>query len=96
MKQNIMGLFFTLTIIAALCSCKKETALPAETPVTQLVKEKLQDWYTAQTAKGQPDGDKIKFFLNAGTPEWENAVLHPLLLAVIKVGCINFWLPVQP
>jgi hypothetical protein len=73
MKQNILGLFLTLTIAAALFSCKKETALPAETALTQPVKEKLQNWYTGQTAKGQPDGDKIKFFLNAGTPDWENA-----------------------
>jgi hypothetical protein len=96
MKQNIMGLFFTLTIIAALCSCKKETALPAETPVTQSVKEKLQDWYTAQTAKGQPDGDKIKFFLNAGTPDWENAkqvgtaTITPVTVSGNKSGVHKF------
>jgi hypothetical protein len=73
MQRNIMGLFFTLAIAATLCSCKKEAALPAETALPQPAKEQLQSWYTGQTAKGQPDGDKIKFFLNAGTPDWDNA-----------------------
>lgn len=73
MKQNILGLFFTLTIAATLCSCKKETALPAETALQQPAKEQLKEWYAGQTAKGQPDGEKIKFYLNAGTPDWDNA-----------------------